>query len=240
MTVQPWGGRQRSAILDTPASPARVVRTPRYLGGMQRREHELRTPGLTLRPFLASDAEVLVSLDSDPEVMRWINGGRAVPRDEVLRTSLPRVLGATDASRGVGFWTAGISGTDRAIGWFHLKPPSVPAGCTGAEWGLLAGELEIGWRLERSAWNRGLASEGARELVRFAFESLRAPRVIACTMLGNAASRRVMEKTGMRYDGGFLEDRWPLEDKRAVRYVIHADRDLRPSGPEGADKAGPS
>jgi RimJ/RimL family protein N-acetyltransferase len=181
---------------------------------------ELATLRLRLRPFEAGDAGLLVELDRDPEVMRWINGGRAVPEEEVVKASVPRVMAQTDALRGVGFWTARDGASDERLGWFHIKPPRVPPGMTAAEWKLAPGEQEIGWRLVRRVWGRGLATEGARALIGFAFASLGASRVIACAMSGNTASRRVMEKVGMRYDGEFVEDRWPLEDKGAVRYAI--------------------
>lgn len=60
---------------------------------------------------------------------------------------------------------------------------------------------EIGWRLRRDRWGQGLASEAARELARFAFQDLQAPRVYAIRHPGNLASQKVMERLGMRYVG---------------------------------------
>src|SRR5690606_30038790 len=60
------------------------------------------------------------------------------------------------------------------------------------------GALELGYRLERAAWGRGYATEGGRALVEDAFTTLGADRVVATTMAVNTASRRVLEKCGLR------------------------------------------
>ena len=62
--------------------------------------------------------------------------------------------------------------------------------------------MEIGWRLASGFWNRGYATEGAGEALRFGWElaSPRLEEIVAFTVPGNARSRRVMEKLGMRHD----------------------------------------
>jgi RimJ/RimL family protein N-acetyltransferase len=77
--------------------------------------------------------------------------------------------------------------------------------------------LELGYRLQRQAWGRGLATEGGRALVRYAFEELDEPAVDACADPGNAASIKVMEKCGMQHAGRFVHPRVPIE---VVRYVV--------------------
>ena len=67
------------------------------------------------------------------------------------------------------------------------------------------GATEVGWRLKRSFWGRGLATEGARASLRYGFEVLDLERIISITLPENAASRRVMEKAGMTLRG---ETRW--------------------------------
>jgi RimJ/RimL family protein N-acetyltransferase len=61
-----------------------------------------------------------------------------------------------------------------------------------------SGDLDLGYRLRSSAWNRGYATEGARALIRKCLTDLGARRVLANTYQDNHASRRVMEKAGMR------------------------------------------
>ena len=62
--------------------------------------------------------------------------------------------------------------------------------------------MEIGWRFAAAFWNRGYATEGAAESLRFgwALESPRLAEIVAFTVPGNARSRRVMEKVGMTHD----------------------------------------
>jgi ribosomal-protein-alanine N-acetyltransferase len=59
--------------------------------------------------------------------------------------------------------------------------------------------VEIGWRLAAAHWTLGLATEGARRCLRYAFQELALPEVVAFTVPANLRSRRVMEKLGMSY-----------------------------------------
>lgn len=158
----------------------------------------LETERLILRRFAADDVENLVELDGDPEVMRFINGGRPTPRDEVESEILPAFLGHYRRFGGFGFWAAVEKATGRFVGWFHLRPGD----------GAPPGEVELGYRLRRSAWGKGYATEGSRALVDKGFADLGARRVVASTMVVNAASRRVLEKAGLRYVRSFHQP-WP-------------------------------
>jgi RimJ/RimL family protein N-acetyltransferase len=158
----------------------------------------LETGRLVLRRFRADDADLLVELDSDPAVMRYITGGVATPREEIETDYLPAFLGYYERADGYGFWAAVDKESGEFVGWFHLRPaPGAPAD-----------EPELGYRLRREAWGRGLATEGSRALIDLAFERLGARRVVAETMVVNAASRRVMDKAGMRMVRTFFQD-WP-------------------------------
>lgn len=173
----------------------------------------LRTKRLILRPFIAEDLDELVELDSDPEVMRFINGGTPTPREEVEREILPHFLEYADGASGYGFWAAEEKSTGAFLGWFHLRPRAEGE----------PDEPELGYRLRRSAWGKGHASEGSRALVDLAFTGLGASRVYAETMAVNVASRRVMEKAGLRFVRLFHAD-WPVripgDEKGDVEYAI--------------------
>jgi RimJ/RimL family protein N-acetyltransferase len=160
----------------------------------------VQTERLTLRRFTPDDVENLVDLDADPEVMRYINGGRATPREEIEREELPAFLAYYARSDGYGFWAAVEKATGDFIGWFHLRPRADEA----------ADEPELGYRLRRSAWGKGYATEGSRALIEKAFIDLGAERVWAETMVVNTASHRVMEKAGLKYVRTFHQD-WPDE-----------------------------
>ena len=159
----------------------------------------LETDRLFLRPFTADDVDNLVALDSDAAVMRFINGGRPTPREEVAGKVLPRFLWYQEQPHGYGFWAVEEKATGAFIGWFHLRPD--PDGGDPAE-------PELGYRLIRETWGRGFATEGSRALIARAFTELGARRVWAATMVLNVSSRRVMEKAGMRQVRTFWGE-WP-------------------------------
>jgi [ribosomal protein S5]-alanine N-acetyltransferase len=69
-------------------------------------------------------------------------------------------------------------------------------------------EWEMGWGVHPRLWGQGIATEAARAVLRFAFETLDANRVVAFCHAGNRASWRVMEKLGMRREAHLRETRW--------------------------------
>lgn len=145
------------------------------------------TPHLRLRPVTTADVDDLVDLDSDPAVMRYVSGGAPTPPETIAHWVVPRAIAALAAGIGAGMWMA----HDRAeqfVGWFALRAPRHSA----------APELELAYRLRRTAWGLGYGTDGSRALLRHAFETGPTDRVFAGTMAVNAASRRVMEKSGMR------------------------------------------
>ncbi len=144
----------------------------------------LETERLILRRFTEADVENLVDLDSDPEVLRYINGGTPTPRDVIEREILPRFLGFYNRYDGYGYWAAVGKTSNDFLGWFSLHPEDED-------------RVALGYRLRRSAWGQGYATEGAHALIRKGFTELGMRRVFAGTYEHNAASRRVMEKVGM-------------------------------------------
>ena len=158
----------------------------------------LGTERLLLRRFTESDVDNLHDLDGDPEVMRFVNGGRPVPRDVIRDQTLPRFFRAYERFEGFGVWAAIERWTGEFVGWFEFYPWKD----AGPE------EVELGYRLRRSAWGKGYATEGSRGLIRKGFTELGVQRVVAETMAVNAASRRVMEKAKLTYVRTFHQE-WP-------------------------------
>jgi len=148
----------------------------------------LETKRLVLRRFTMDDVDLVVALDSDPEVMRYITGGTPTPREEIVDFYLPAWLSYYERFAGFGFWAAQAKHTGEFLGWFHFRPS--PQGALD--------DVELGYRLRRSAWGQGYASEASRALIARGFTELGARRVFASTMVVNTASRRVMEKAGLR------------------------------------------
>ncbi len=154
----------------------------------------LETGRLTLRRFAESDVDNLYELNSDPEVMRFL-AGRPTPRDEVRTRIIPTFLGYYERFEGFGFWAAETA-AGQFLGWFHLRPP-LPDADMPAGWGD-DGIAELGYRLRRSAWGKGYATEGSRALIDKGFAEFAVRRVVAETLAGNWGSRRVLEKSGLK------------------------------------------
>jgi RimJ/RimL family protein N-acetyltransferase len=148
----------------------------------------LETERLVLRRFTPDDLDHLVELDGDPEVMRFLTGGAPTPRDVMECEILPRFLGSYERRPGFGVWAAIEKATADFLGWFSFRPTEA-AGAEG---------VELGYRLRRAAWGRGYATEGARALIRMGFAELGVRRVVSTTYQDNLASRRVLEKAGLR------------------------------------------
>jgi len=146
----------------------------------------LETPRLALRQFTEDDVANLFDLNSDPEVMRYITGGRPTPLEELRDEVIPFHLAVYERLDRFGTWAA-ESAAREFLGWFHFRPGP------GAD----ISNVDLGYRLRRSAWNKGYATEGSRALIRMGFTDLGVERVFGHTMTVNAASRRVLEKCGM-------------------------------------------
>jgi RimJ/RimL family protein N-acetyltransferase len=174
----------------------------------------LRTRRLILVPLAEEHLGYEVELDSDPEVMRYLGNGTARTRAEVQRYHRER-LAAADLAPGLGFWVGLHDGG--FVGWWLLTPPQ------RADQGTVEGQAELGYRLLRRHWRQGLASEGARELLRHGFEDLRLDRIFAETMAVNEASRATMASIGLRYVRTFHAD-WdepiPGAEHGEVEYAI--------------------
>lgn len=180
----------------------------------------VQTDRLMLRRFTTDDVDLLVALDNDPAVMQFINAGAPVERSEVV-AYLDDWLNPTNTTGAFGFWAAIEREPATFIGWFHLLatrdgPP----------------DAELGYRLHRAAWGQGLATEGSRALIDRAFSNgsptpRPLQRIHAETMAVHVASRRVMEKAGLRYVRTFDAD-WPVripgDEQGDVEYAIDRAR----------------
>ncbi len=157
------------------------------------------TPRLVIRRFTEDDADNLFSLNSDPAVMRYLTGGEPTPREEIRDQTIPFHLGVYRRLDRLGTWAAESAATGEFLGWFHFRPG--PDGDIA--------NIDLGYRLRRSSWNKGYATEGSRALITMGFTGLGVRRVFGHTMTANTASRHVLEKCGLTlvrtfaYDGGY-------------------------------------
>ncbi len=143
------------------------------------------TPRLTLRRWRTSDREPFARINSDPRVMEFFPG--VLTREESDQAA-DRIQ-AHFEKHGFGLCAAELRETGVFTGFVGLAVPSFEAHFTPC--------VEIGWRLAAEHWGCGLATEGAREMVRYAFEVAGLEELVSMTVPANLRSRRVMEKLGM-------------------------------------------
>jgi RimJ/RimL family protein N-acetyltransferase len=167
----------------------------------------LRTERLSLRHFHILDGEPMFRVFGDAEVMCFGDGVQT--RDWVdnwLRTCLERY----HQTWGFGPYAVVEQSSREVIGYCGLFFFPDVAGQP---------EVEIGYRLARSAWGQGYATEAARVVRDFAFDTLGIGRLIAMIDPSNAASIRVAEKLGMQYEKEGMFAGYTHPD---YVYVIHA------------------
>lgn len=147
------------------------------------RQPSFRTPRLDLTPRTLSDLEDCLAMDRDPQVTRFIPGPW---RDPVAHRAFVLDRMTTAYPDGLGYWTIRERGEDRFLGWILLIP--------------LEGEeptIETGWRLVRSAWGKGFASEAAEPVLAHGLRIAGDRLIVADIDPANAGSIRVAKKIGM-------------------------------------------
>ena len=197
----------------------RTVRTVSASSPPRHNSRNVRTTErLVLRPWRAADAEPFAALNADPEVRRFVGDGRPLTRAE-SDAELESITAHWDR-HGFGLWCAAARvEPDRALGFVGLAIPSfLPA---------VLPAVEVGWRLARPVWGRGLATEGARAALAEAFGPLALARVIAIVYPANVASLRVAAKLGMRR----VSDRVHPLTRRRVRVLAISAEDAASTAP---------
>jgi RimJ/RimL family protein N-acetyltransferase len=175
--------------------------------------NSLTTERLLLRRWRDSDRLPFQRLNADPSVMEFMPGYLAPDVSDKL---IARIEEHFDR-HGFGLFAAELLEENALIGFIGISVPPFEAPFMPA--------VEIGWRLAFDFWGRGLATEGARALVRHAFETLSLSSLVSFTTPENLRSRRVIEKLGMTHDPvddfehPSLPQGHPL--RRHVLYRIH-------------------
>jgi ribosomal-protein-alanine N-acetyltransferase len=149
---------------------------------------ELRTDRLLLRRWQDSDRAPFGELNADPEVMRHF----PAPLDRAQSDGFVARIEAGFDRYGYGLWALETLDGGEFLGFTGLQWIPFDAHFTPA--------LEVGWRLARSAWGRGYATEAAREAVRFAFTEAGLRELVSMTTPANDRSQAVMRRLGMTRD----------------------------------------
>jgi [ribosomal protein S5]-alanine N-acetyltransferase len=157
----------------------------------------LETDRLILRNLTQDDVDNLVQLDSDPEVMRFINGGIATTREAIANEFLPYATGYYKKSSDLGFWAIVERQNQEFVGWIFLRPE--------IDFKLLQqlnlaepDAVELGYRLRQQSWNKGYTTEVAQALIDKSFTDSDINKIIAWALTENKASTKVMQKVGLK------------------------------------------
>jgi len=147
----------------------------------------IETERLILRPLTIADLEDVWAYASDPEVTRFTIFDYHTSR----RTTQQWLESALASSAGENF----------LFGIEHRVDGRVIGSCAIRAWNREHNLAEMGWALARAFWNQGYATEAVRALIGFGFEHLKLNRIQALCVPAHLASRRVMEKAGMKFEG---------------------------------------
>ena len=148
----------------------------------------LETERLILRRVTLADLDDLARINGDPAVMRYIGDGSVWTRAQ-SEMRIRRIMKVYEIYPGMGLWIGEEKSASRFVGAYALLyiPKTV--------------EVEVGYRLRKSAWGRGLATEGARALIRYGMFELGLDRVVGLTHPDNDASKHVLMKSGLQACG---------------------------------------
>ena len=145
----------------------------------------LQTPRLMLRRFTEADAGLVLALNSDAEVLKFLH--EPVLKDEPHAAEIIRNIILPQYENNLGRWAAHIKETNEFIGWCGLKyRPELE-------------EIDLGYRFKKSAWGKGFATEAASHALNYGFEKLNLKVITGRAHIENFASLKVLENIGMKF-----------------------------------------
>lgn len=160
-----------------------------------------------------NDGDLMLDLDSDPEVMRYITDGKTTTAEEIHQIYIPRMQSYTNPDKGWGLWKAFRREDNEFVGWFLLRPlKDNPQ------------DVEIGWRFKRKFWGMGYATEGANLFRDHVFRQDGVSKLMAIAKPDNVGSRKIMEKIGMRYIKIYLHEEPPFFSGELVLYELDSPK----------------
>ncbi len=151
----------------------------------------IETERLALRTWRKEDKAPFAEMNADPEVMRYFPKALDRAGSDAL---VEKIMGLM-AENGFGLWAAEEKERGEFAGFIGFHPATFPARFTPC--------IEIGWRLRRASWGKGLATEGASACLGYGFSKLGLTDIFSFTASTNAPSINVMRKIGLRERGTF-------------------------------------
>ena len=163
---------------------------------------------VSLRQWKDSDLAPFTALNADREVMRYFPSPLTREQSDFFVLRQRELI----ERQGWGLWVVDVDGA--FAGFTGLAVPTFAAAFTPC--------VEIGWRLAREYWGRGIAHEAAKQALHHAFAELHLSEVVSFTARVNDRSRRLMERLGMVRDlqADFLHPRIP-EGHELAEHVLY-------------------
>ena len=180
---------------------------------MTARFDEIETDRLRMRRWRPADRAPFAALNADPEVMRYF----PQVRDRAASDASVELFESRFEEQGYGLWALERLADAAFLGFAGLNP--MPPGTPGA------GELEVGWRLARSAWGFGYATEAGAAALRIGFVEVGLPRIWSITAVGNVRSQAVMRRLGLREHSRYPHPTLPAEHELAEQVAYLQTRE---------------
>ena len=155
------------------------------------------TPRLWLRRFTIEDAPLIYQLNSDPEIVKYVHEPVLENVEQAKKILTENIL--PQYILNVGRWAIHKKDDEQFIGWCGIK--YMPK----------TGIYDLGYRLVKTAWGKGYATEAAGHTISYGINQLQIPVITAMAHVENVASLRVIEKLGMNYIKNDTVDNVPVK-----------------------------
>ena len=171
----------------------------------------IETARLLMRRWTEADRAPFAALNADPEVMEFFAGPMTREQSDAFVERIERAF----ETEGFGLWALERRDTAEFIGFTGIQRTALPD--TPVD-----GQVEVGWRLARSAWGQGLASEAARAALAYGFDTAGLTAIMSLTAVLNVRSQAVMKRIGLTYDPASDFDHPSLPDDHPLRpHVVY-------------------
>lgn len=161
------------------------------------------TPRLIFRPFTIADAPLLLNLNSDPDVVKYVHE-LPLTTEEQARGIINDII-LPQYENNLGRWAMHKKEDDEFIGWCGLK--YIPA----------KDEIDLGYRILKKDWGKGFATEAAKKTIVYGFDKLNLTAITGKAHVDNTASLNVLQKIGMNYVRDEVEDGCPIKVYSIIR-----------------------
>ena len=155
------------------------------------------TPRLLLGQFTEDDAALILDLNSDPEIVKYVHEPVLTSEEEAKKIIVDIIL--PQYKNNLGRWATFTKSNNEFIGWCGLK------------YRMEVNEIDVGYRFKKSAWGKGFATEAAKHTLNHGLYNLNLPLITGRAHIENIASIKVLEKIGMQFISEEIVDDCPVK-----------------------------